>query len=366
MTVRKTTRGGQPFLVIDILYRTSDGQKRRYRRDAQVQTMIAARAEERRLITELGTVGEIVVFRPPEPKVQAEVSQTFGDAVRLYRQVTLPLRKPSTQRGYDEILDGVLIPDLARLPLEKIDRARLAILDAKLATGKVSSSRRRNVHVVYRAVLRTAAVHGLIPAMPVLPGLPKVGRVATTPLSREQVEAILAKLSARARLACALSAYAGLRLGEVRGLRWPDVDLRTRMITVRRSVSGHKKGTKRSLVEAPPKSGHQRVIPIASPLLTLLSAGPKTPWGPVAPARDGEVWGDASLLRAFQSACRRLKLEGRRRFHSLRHYFVSELFRRGASARAIQDLAGHLHLATTQHYAAVGEQDRKDAIARLA
>ena len=46
MTIRKTTRGGRPFLVIDIAYRTSDGTKRRYRRDAQVQTMIAARAEE--------------------------------------------------------------------------------------------------------------------------------------------------------------------------------------------------------------------------------------------------------------------------------------------------------------------------------
>jgi integrase len=193
--------------------------------------------------------------------------------------------------------------------------------------------------------------------MPELPHLPKVGRVATDPLSREQVEAILGVASPQARLAFALSAYAGLRRGEIRGLRWPDVDLKLGTITVRRSFVKGKEG--------PPKSGHQRVIPIAAPLQVLLEAAPRSPWGPVAPTEDGTVWAEASLLRNFQRACKRAGVT-KRRFHALRHYFVSELFRRGAGARAVQDLAGHIHLATTQNYAAVGEQDRRDAIARLA
>lgn len=365
MSISKTIRGGQPYLVIQISYRKPDGTPGRYRRDAQVQTMIAAKAEERRLLAELGATGEIVPFRRVESKKKDVVETSFSEAVAVYRRVGLPLKKPSTQRGYGEILDGVLIPKLGKLTLAEIDKARLALLDVEIVKTKVSASRRRNVHVVLRAVLRTAVVHGLIETMPPLLKLPRVGRVATTPLLRDDVESIFAKLKPHARLACALSAYAGLRLGEVRGLRWPDVDLKSGVITVRRSITGRKRGKKEPPVETTPKSGHQRTIPISSALRIMLAAAPQTPWGPVAPARDGQAWGDASLLRAFQTACRKAKLEGRRKFHSLRHYFVSELFRRGAGARAIQDLAGHLHLSTTQIYASVGEQDRRDAIARL-
>jgi site-specific recombinase XerD len=36
--------------------------------------------------------------------------------------------------------------------------------------------------------------------------------------------------------------------------------------------------------------------------------------------------------------------------HILRHYFCSHLAMRGAPARAIQELAGHQDLATTQRY----------------
>jgi integrase len=38
------------------------------------------------------------------------------------------------------------------------------------------------------------------------------------------------------QLALALSAYAGLRCGEVRGLRWGDVDLQAGEIVVRRAI----------------------------------------------------------------------------------------------------------------------------------
>ena len=40
----------------------------------------------------------------------------------------------------------------------------------------------------------------------------------------------------------------------------------------------------------------------------------------------------------------------KRGVHILRHTFCSHLAMRGAPARAIQELAGHQDLATTQHY----------------
>src|SRR5580704_16231587 len=80
MTIRKTRRRGIPVLIIDIHYRTPNGQPARYRRDAQVQTMTAARAEERRLLTALAQVGEIPTGSDDTKKVETEKpSVTFKD-----------------------------------------------------------------------------------------------------------------------------------------------------------------------------------------------------------------------------------------------------------------------------------------------
>ena len=56
--IRKIERRGQRVLVIDIRYKKPDGSKDRYRHDAQVQTMAAATAEERRLLANIAKYGE--------------------------------------------------------------------------------------------------------------------------------------------------------------------------------------------------------------------------------------------------------------------------------------------------------------------
>jgi site-specific recombinase XerD len=50
----------------------------------------------------------------------------------------------------------------------------------------------------------------------------------------------------------------------------------------------------------------------------------------------------------------------------LRHYFVTELVRRGAGLEAVRLLAGHSKLEMTQRYAHATGDDLKVAIGRLA
>ena len=50
-------------------------------------------------------------------------------------------------------------------------------------------------------------------------------------------------------------------------------------------------------------------------------------------------------------------------FHSLRHFFITALFRNGVPAPAVQRLAGHAELTTTQLYADMDASDLKAAIA---
>ena len=63
-------------------------------------------------------------------------------------------------------------------------------------------------------------------------------------------------------------------------------------------------------------------------------------------------------------AVRRAKLEDEG-VHILRHTFCSHLAMRGAPARAIQELAGHQELSTTQRYMHLSPAAKESAIRLL-
>ncbi len=57
MPVRKVDRNGESRLLIDIQYKTRDGKRARFRKDAEIQTMTAARAEEKRYVLNIAQYG---------------------------------------------------------------------------------------------------------------------------------------------------------------------------------------------------------------------------------------------------------------------------------------------------------------------
>ncbi len=350
MTVRREERNGEFRWVIDISYRTTNGKAKRYRRDAQVQLRKAAEAENRRLEDHLAKVGTLEQIDAPA----APAPVTFAEAVKHFRATHMKSAlKPTTRIGYNVQLDTLLLPRFGALPLEAIDRQAFALLDAELVDEGLAPSTRARFHIVLRSVLRTAVNAGMLAAMPALPRLPKSGRKAVNPMRRADLDAILSSASPTARLAFQLAAFAGLRAGEVRGLRWPDVDLEAGTLTIRRSVSAG--------FETTPKSHHQRRIPMSRALRAALEAAKAGPWAPVTVTAMGKPWGENGLNQAFKRAMERAERKGWS-FHDLRHFFVTELFRNRAPAIAVQQLAGHADLATTQRYADFDADDLRSAI----
>ena len=357
MTIRIVKRRGERRWVIDISYRTTDGKFGRYRRDAQVQLKEGAKAEHRRLEEELARTGTLVhVVEEARRAVEGEPI-TFADAVKYFRGTHMKSAlKPTTRIGYNVQLDTLLLPRFGAMPIEAIDRQAIALLDAELVDEGLAPSTRARFHIVVRSVLRTAVNAGLLAAMPALPCLPKSGRKAVNPMRRADLDAILEAAAPTARLAFQLAAFAGLRAGEVRGLRWPDVDLEAGTLTVRRSISAG--------FETTPKSHHQRRIPMSRTLRAALEAArpsKASPWAPVTITALGKPWGENGLNQAFQRALKRAGRKGWS-FHDLRHFFVTELFRNRAPAVAVQQLAGHADLTTTQRYADFDANDLRSAI----
>jgi len=357
--------------VIDRSFVARDGRKERFRRAAQVQNRAAAEAEERRIIDYFALHGTILPLMKPAqrptrtPKGQKKETPktddpSWEDAVDHFRSVVLPTKKPSTRQGYESMLEGPHFARWRKAKLSEINYAEVTKWDTMIVKSGVGPSTRRNHHVVLRSVLKSIGPYegqtGLYLAeLPKLPKLPRVGKTVVHAASPEDVALLLnekedenklmvrARQRRAARLAFALACFAGLRASEVRALRRRDVDLKRKAITVRFARCDGQ--------EAPPKSGHEREIPIADRLLVLLEPACKglDPEDYVARKIDGTPWGDHGLIQALQRACERLGISGSR-YHGLRHFFATSIFG-VADARTVQALLGHASLEVTQRYA---------------
>lgn len=366
MTVRTVQRRGERrILVIDIRYRDKSGGKARYRHDAEVQTRAAATAEDRRRLAALAVTGspyEVAMPVAVEQVAAQPVSTaptfaaTAADYLTAYAVSNL---KPSTRAGYTKILNGYLLDKIGDMPIDKIDAAKVRDLDAGMVRRGAKPGTRRQMAIVIRSIVcRYAVEAGLLPSAPRLPALPSQGAKMPSTMARAEVDAVLAASTPGHRLAFLLAADAGLRAGEVRGLRRGDIDLEAGLLTIREARC---RG-----VTAAPKSGHEREVPLSPRLrAALVELAKGDPRAPVSVTEAGTPWGEYGLLQAFKRALVRAGIVKPWRFHDLRHHFVTALFKGGVGANTVQALAGHANLATTARYAHTGRADARAAIAQL-
>jgi integrase len=153
----------------------------------------------------------------------------------------------------------------------------------------------------------------------------------------------------------------GARRGEASGLRWEDVDLVRRVVTIRRSY------------DAPTKSGRHRTVPISAELATILARHRMRSPKPTAlvfphPTLGGMVTVHVKLWTILNDACAAAGVP-RMRIHDLRHANASLWLMNGGSLTDVQHNLGHSSpLVTSGTYAhlaedhRVGEADRRLAL----
>ncbi len=159
-------------------------------------------------------------------------------------------------------------------------------------------------------------------------------------------------------------AFTGLRLGELVGLRWEDVDAGQGLITVRRTFSpnGHGKLEIRAT-----KSGRIRSVPILNELMPWLELAQQAGFEHVFTGVRGGPFDSGNLSRAVKWEKIRDGIatfaDGRAlRFHDLRHTFLTRLARAGNSPQNIQRVAGHASISTTELYTRSSSTDAALAI----
>ena len=185
---------------------------------------------------------------------------------------------------------------------------------------------------------------------------------------------MLAALEGTEMLAPAATAlYAGLRQGEVLGLRWGDIDGDT--LHVRHSVIRRER---RSVLVEPKSVTSRRTLPISDRLADILGdhrrrerakraalgIDPLTADDPVFTNQFAEPLEPSSMTRRFQRllAAAGLTPCG---FHELRHAFGSILVNAGAELVTVSRLLGHSGIGITADTYTRDPRDRMAAAIRL-
>jgi integrase len=143
--------------------------------------------------------------------------------------------KPSAIRGYEHCLRHRVLPQLGHMRLEEIRPRDVQGLVDKLVEDKCAAATIDSALTPLRALYRRAVARGEVTTNPTLRiEKPAVRCKVRTVASPVEAATRLDALEPEDRPLWATAFYAGLRRGELIGLRWEDVDLATGVLHVRR------------------------------------------------------------------------------------------------------------------------------------
>ncbi len=253
-----------------------------------------------------------------------------------------------------------LKPCLATKPLNDISPLDLERLKKEMKEAGKKEATVRHVLCIIRQAYNKAVVWRLWSGENPCKGVsfPSLNNARQRFLTQEEADRVLASLRQRsvqvARIA-AISLYGGLRLGEVLGLCWSNVDFANGIIYVMDS-----------------KNGSNRPVFITDPIRQVLSE--LTPGAPDEPLFKTKAGNPVQQLsKSFAATVRELKLNDgisdpreRLTFHSLRHSFASWAVMAGVPLYLVGKALGHRTLTMTARYSHLSPDSHRAAFEAVA
>jgi integrase len=297
---------------------------------------------------------------PVSPRLRFETVASWW-LERFEAKVAGGERHPRTLEAHRYQLDRHLLPAFGRRGIAAITVDDVAELLHELRTTGCSAKTSAGALATLQSVMRFARRCGWIVADPVErlehDERPRPQRRRQRVLGRAEIERLLGACAQRDRLMLATVLYTGLRISEMLGLVWDDVDFRAGVIHVRAQLSRAHRGAPAQRV-APKTPASVRDVPLVPQLARLLSAHRQR-----TRFAEGEHWVFATARgtpyghrnvsrRALGRAAHRAGLNDDGwpplRFHDLRQTFASHLIiDLGLDPAQVSRILGHARITIT-------------------
>ena len=302
----------------------------------------------------------------PDPE---QKSPRFGDYAERYIESYAKIAcKFTTWRSYETIIEKHLNPIWRTKRLDQITRADVKRLILQKQQDGFAVGTVENIKALVSGIFTHAYEDEILSVHPAL----RLGRFIqktdrrqhVRPLTREQARAFLDHAREHypdhyPLLLCAFRT--GMRMGEVLGLAWDDIDFEGNVITVKRGYT-HSRFTT-------PKSHKSRVVDMSDQLRAVLldhrerlrvRFGGTLPVTKVQVNRTptamlrlvfpsvtgGPIDGTNFRHRVFYPLIEKANVP-RVRFHDIRHTFASLLLQQGESLHYVKEQMGHASIQTT-------------------
>ncbi|MDD5437998.1 MAG: tyrosine-type recombinase/integrase [Patescibacteria group bacterium] len=284
------------------------------------------------------TLGEDVLFRD----FAREWFETSAKAAN----------KPSEIRTKESILRNHLDPFFGQVELGLIDSKLTEEYKASKLSMKLSKKTVNNHLTILSRCLRVAHEWGKLEKLPKIVKLKAESQRFDFLSPVESVSLVQNCDEPKWREMIFMALRTGMRLGELFGLEWSDVDFDRKLICVRHSIVRGIKGT--------PKNNKIRFIPITDELCRMIYER-RQGKGLVFHRGDGTPLSYKIAENAIHRACKKAKIRliG---WHVLRHTFASQLVSEGVPLNTVQELMGHSSIIMTMRYAHLAPSALKSAV----
>lgn len=285
---------------------------------------------------------------------------TFETAAEHWKQEIRYTIKDSTFSNYEAILKNQLLPELGSTQIRKISNSQITQLIHKKKELALSAGTIHVILSVLRSILNFAAKGGVYTSEPIryphLAGTSQEVQIMKL-ANYNQLEKFLIDNISDFHFGLLLCMHTGIRVGELSGLRWEDVDFAQHKIRIQRTVIRIKnldqtanpdtgKIPKTILYIGPPKTEHSnREIPLPDKLLFYAKCFRK----------DGSAY-----ILSGTARCMEPRVIQRRyaallktceippiKIHALRHQFSCRWVEHGFDTKSLSEILGHTSVRTT-------------------
>ena len=276
--------------------------------------------------------------------------------------------KSSTYANYQMKVEKYILPKFGGMRYEMLTVQMLNnFIQEKLDSG-LSAKYVSDIVIAFKSMSKySAKIHGFHNILADVE-LPKVHRSEAVLLTRNQQLHLcryLQRNPCTTSLCVLLSLYTGLRVGEVCGLMWEDIDFEKSILTVRRTVQRIRTDKHKTCIiaDSPKSRTSRRVIPIPRFLMKLLRESRSNDNHYVL-SNSEIVIEPRTLQRRFKSILKKADLPSVS-YHSLRHAFATNCLQAGFDVKTLSEILGHASVETTLNRYVHTSMERKIACMAL-
>lgn len=255
--------------------------------------------------------------------------------------------KESTIANYKMKIRKHLLPDFGGMKYEMLNAREVQLFVQRKLQSGLSPRYVADILVVFKSMTKYVSreYDGCNPLINV--ALPKASPKAAVRIlesdEQRRLTEYLNKNRSRTSLGVLMSLYTGLRIGELCSLRWNDVNIQKRTLTVRHTIqrissAGENRAT-RLVITEPKSASSMRIIPLPDCILDILKQFESAKDTFVLSGIEDPVEPRTMQYR-FTAILKKTGLPSVH-FHSLRHLFATNCIRLGFDVKSLSEILGH-------------------------